>query len=128
VSWIHWDSGFRDSGLAVEDRIVALNDVPLARPEDPRARRNARDRTIGGLGESALFAEMGLKDASPLKVAVLRRNLSGRGWKAVESTGSVRATRRQVSEYWDRNNTERARDWMNRFRQSLESDRALTGT
>lgn len=31
-------------------------------------------------------------------------------------------TRRQVYEYWDRNNTERARDWMNRFRQSLESE------
>ena len=31
-------------------------------------------------------------------------------------------TRRQVYEYWDRNNTERARDWMSRFRQSLESE------
>ncbi len=31
-------------------------------------------------------------------------------------------TRRQVYEYWDRNNTERARDWMNRFRQSLEGE------
>ena len=93
VSWIHWDSGFRDSGLAVEDRIVALNDAPLALPEDPKARRIARDRMIGGLLESALFAEMGLKDGSPLKVAVLRRNLAGRGWKRLDLTGSVRAER-----------------------------------
>ena len=93
VSWIHWDSGFRDSGLAVEDRIVALNDVPLALPEDPKMRRIARDRMIGGLGESALFAEMGLKDGSPLKIAVLRRNLPGQGWKTLEFTGSVRAER-----------------------------------
>jgi hypothetical protein len=26
----HWDSAFRDRGLAVEDRIVAMNGVPLA--------------------------------------------------------------------------------------------------
>ena len=25
VSWIHWDSGFRDSGLTIEDREVILN-------------------------------------------------------------------------------------------------------
>lgn len=93
VSWIHWDSGFRDSGLAVEDRIVALNGVPLALPDDPKARRLARDRMIGGLGESALFAEMGLKDGSPLTLAVLRRSLPGRGWNALEFTGSVRAER-----------------------------------
>lgn len=31
-------------------------------------------------------------------------------------------TRRQVYEYWDKNNVERARDWMKRFQQSLESE------
>ena len=66
VSWIHWDSGFRDSGLEVEDRIVALNGTPLALPEDPKARRIARDRMIGGLNESTLFADMGLKDGGAL--------------------------------------------------------------
>jgi hypothetical protein len=52
VSWIHWDSGFRDRGLEVEDRIIALNGTPLTLPEDPKARRIARDRMIGGLNES----------------------------------------------------------------------------
>jgi hypothetical protein len=33
-----------------------------------------------------------------------------------------RETRRQVYEYWEKNNPERARDWLNRFRQSLESE------
>jgi hypothetical protein len=31
-------------------------------------------------------------------------------------------TRRQVYEYWDRNNLDRARDWMARFRSSLEGE------
>jgi len=31
-------------------------------------------------------------------------------------------TRRQVYEYWDKNNVERARDWMKKFRDSLESE------
>jgi hypothetical protein len=53
----------------------------------------ARDRTIGGLGESALFAEMGLTDGAPLAVTVLRRQVPGRGWKTLELTGAVRAER-----------------------------------
>lgn len=93
VSWIDWDSGFRGSGLAVEDRIIALNGVPLALPDEPKARRIARDRMIGGLGESALFAGMGLKDGAALRVTVLRRHVPGRGWKTLELTGAVRAER-----------------------------------
>ena len=93
VSWIHWDSGFRDSGLAVEDRIVALNGVPIALPEEPRARRVARDRMIGGLSEAALFKELGLTDGAALKLSVLRRTVPGRGWARQEFTGSVRAER-----------------------------------
>ncbi|MEO8061930.1 MAG: hypothetical protein ABI821_04190 [Pseudomonadota bacterium] len=93
VSWIHWDSGFRDSGLAVEDRIVALNGAPLTLPDEPQARRNARDEVIGGLREAALFAEMGLKDGSPLTLTILRRNVPGRGWAKLDFTGWVRAER-----------------------------------
>lgn len=91
--WIHWDSGFRDSGLAVEDRIIALNGTPLVLPEEPKARRMARDRMIGSLNESTLFAEMGLSDGAPLKVTVLRRNVPGRGWNKLDITGLVRAER-----------------------------------
>lgn len=93
VSWIHWDSGFRDTGLRIEDRIVALNGVPLSLPDDPKERRLARDHMIGGLNESTLWADMGLNDGSPLEVTVLRRNLPGRGWKELAVTGSVRAER-----------------------------------
>jgi hypothetical protein len=93
VSWIYWDSGFRDSGLEVEDRIIAINGAPLTLPEDPKERRIARDRVIGGLSESKLFAELGCKDASPLTLTVLRRQLPGRGWTRLEVTGGVRAER-----------------------------------
>ena len=93
VSWIFWDSGFRDSGLCIADRIIALNAMPLTLPEDPKARRIARDRVIGGLQESSVFAELGLKDGSPLKLTVLRRNVPGRGWRKVELTGAVRSER-----------------------------------
>ena len=93
VSWITWDSGFRDSGLEVEDRVIALQGEPLTLPEDPKERRIARDRVIGGLSEAQLFAELGLKDGSPFRLTVLRRQLPGRGWTRLEITGAVRAER-----------------------------------
>lgn len=93
VSWIHWDSGFRDSGLEVEDRIAAVGGVPIRLPEDPKERRMARDRVIGGLSESTLFAELGLKDGAPLALKVLRRQVPGRGWTRLDVTGRVRAER-----------------------------------
>jgi hypothetical protein len=93
VSWIHWDSGFRDSGLRVEDRIIAMNGTPLALPDDPKARRIARDLVIGGLSESKRFAELGLKDGAPVELTVLRRNVPGRGFTKVDIAGTVRAER-----------------------------------
>lgn len=93
VSWIRWDSGFRDSGLRVEDRIIGMNGTPLTLPADPKERRIGRDRVIGGLNESTLFRELGLKDGSPLELKVLRRNVPGRGWSQLDVTGTVRAER-----------------------------------
>jgi hypothetical protein len=93
VCWIHWDSGFRDSGLQVADRIVALNDQPFTLPEEPKARRIARDHIVGGLSESKLFAAMALSEGSPLKLTVLRRNSPGRGFSRLEITGTLRAER-----------------------------------
>ena len=93
VSWIYWDSGFRESGLEEEDRIVAIQGASLTLPEDPKERRIARDRVIGGLSESKLFAELGLKDSSPLTLTLLRRDVPGRGWTRLEVTGGVRAER-----------------------------------
>jgi hypothetical protein len=93
VSWINWDSGFRDSALQVQDRIVAVNGVPLTLPADDKARRIARDLVIGGLSESKTFAQMGLNDGSPLSVTVLRREMPGKGWSRHECKGTVRAER-----------------------------------
>jgi hypothetical protein len=93
VSWIHWDSGFRDSGLEIQDRIIAINGTPLALPADPRERRNARDLVIGQLGEAKAFSAMGLRDGSPLTVTVLRRPVPGRGWTKLDITGRVRCER-----------------------------------
>jgi hypothetical protein len=93
VSWIYWDSLFRDSGLEIEDRIIAIQGAPLTLPEDPNERRIARDRVIGGLSESKRFAELGLKDGASLTLTVLRRHLPRRGWTRVEVTGGVRAER-----------------------------------
>jgi hypothetical protein len=93
VSWIHWDSGFRDSGLQIEDRIVGINNAPLRLPDEAKERRIARDFVIGGLSESKRFAQMGLQDGSPLKLTVLRRNLPGRGFTEHEVAGKLRAER-----------------------------------
>lgn len=93
VSWINWDSGFRDSGLLIQDRIIGVNGTPLMLPEDPKERRISRDRVIGGLTESKTFAEMGLQDGQQITLQVLRRNVPGQGFTKREFTGSVRLER-----------------------------------
>ena len=37
VTWVHWHSGFRGTGLRVGDFITAVNGVAIARPADLRA-------------------------------------------------------------------------------------------
>src|SRR5262249_44108000 len=47
------------------------------------------------------------------------------GWVRAEWGGVLplyKKPRRQVYEYWERNNVERARDWMKKFTASLESE------
>ena len=91
MSWIHWDSGFRDSGLEVADRLIELDGKPLSLP-DERERRKARDLMIGGLQESQLFAALELKDGSPLRVTVLRRTMPGRAGGGMRSQGQCART------------------------------------
>lgn len=93
VAWIHWDSGFRDSGLQIEDLIVAVNGIPLALPADTRERQNYTPKLIGQYGEYNGFAGGPLKDDSPITLTVLRRNRPGRGYKSLEVKGRLRAER-----------------------------------
>lgn len=93
VSWIAWNSGFRDSGLEIEDLIVAVNGVPLALPEETRERQNYTPKIIGQYSEYNAFTEAAFKDGSPLTITVLRKIKPGRGYRTLEIKGVLRAER-----------------------------------
>lgn len=93
VSWIAWNSGFRDSGLEIEDLIIAVNGVPLALPEETRERQNYTPKIIGQYSEYNAFTEAAFKDGSPLTITVLRKIKPGRGYRTLEIKGVLRAER-----------------------------------
>ena len=93
VSWIAWNSGFRDSGLRAGDQIIAVDGIALVRPADTPALQRAIRELPGGLNESDTFKGRGLVDGSPLRLSVRRRRYPGEGWEIIEVTGQVRAER-----------------------------------
>ncbi|MCP3136655.1 hypothetical protein [Pyxidicoccus xibeiensis] len=93
VSWIQWDSGFRDSGLEIEDLILAVNGIPLALPEDARERQSQAPKVIGQHGEHNGFAEASLVEGASISLTVLRKNRPGRGYRSLEVKGRLRAER-----------------------------------
>jgi hypothetical protein len=93
VTWIAWDSGFRQSGLEIGDQIVAVEGAALARPAGmPELQRTIRELP-GGLSESKTFAAKGLKDGNPLRLTIRRRRYPGAGWLTQEIAGKVRLER-----------------------------------
>lgn len=93
VSWIQWDSGFRDSGLQIEDLIVGVDGVPLALPAEKMARQHYTPRLIGNHAEYLGFADRQLTDGTKIVLTVLRKNRPGVGYRALEITGTLRLER-----------------------------------
>lgn len=93
VSWIDWDSGFRDSGLQIEDLIIGVDGVPLELPADKMARQNYTPRIIGNHAEYLGFADRNLTDGAQIVLTVLRKNRPGVGYHTLELTGTLRAER-----------------------------------
>lgn len=93
VSWIGWDSGFRGTGLAVGDHIVAVDGVAVRPFENQQEMQRGKGRLIGQYQESSYWEERGAKDGDPLRLTVRRRRIPGAGWETLEITGALRADR-----------------------------------
>ena len=102
VSWIHWDSSFRKSGLRVGDQIIAVNGVAVSKPENPAGTGGPLSRSIGQYAEAEFWVQQGLKEGAPLTLTVRRRQVPGDGWMVLEFTGELRAERKYISasEQW----------------------------
>lgn len=93
VNWIPWQSGFRDSGLQIGDRIVAVLGKAVERPADSTALQRYTQGFIGQLSEHQTWAAQGLQDGAPLRLSVRRRHPDGEGWQTIEVNGELRAAR-----------------------------------
>ena len=81
VTWIEWDSNFRDSELKIGDRILGVNGKRYTR-EDYR-----HHHAIGDYRESAYWDEHGAEDGQAIELAVLR------GAEEISVSGKLRAER-----------------------------------
>lgn len=79
VTWIDWDSPFRDSGLEIGDLIVAVDGEALT-AED---RRRTAPRTVGQYQEAQGWADRGAAAGDAVVLTVLR------GPNELEITGSL---------------------------------------
>lgn len=89
ISWIAWNSGFRGSGLACGDRIVAVNGEALSPPSDPRALSVWRSRCIGQYDEAQRWSAAGIGPGSSVTLTVRRRSRPV-GWSTLTFTGTLR--------------------------------------
>lgn len=87
VSWIGWESGFRDSGLRVGDRIVAVAGAPVTRPRDPSEEGRTRPQLIGQYAEQQSW--QGREDGEEVTLTALRRRRPGRGWEEIAARGRL---------------------------------------
>lgn len=93
VTWIRWDSGFRGSGLAVNDRVIAVRGKRFTRPADAQALSRALPSMPGQYQEPAMWQAAGAKDGDEVELTLRRRVLPGDGWRELTVRGRVRLTR-----------------------------------
>jgi hypothetical protein len=93
VTWIKWDSGFRRSGLAVGDRVIAVDGKPFVKPATLEELQRVSPKLIGQYAEDQTWKERGASDGSELTLTVLRRAPSGVGLEQLEIKGKLRAER-----------------------------------
>lgn len=93
VCWIEWDSGFRDSGLQIEDLIVAVDDKTLLLPDDKMERQRYVPKLIGEYSEYTGFADQHKRDGDTIALTVLRKKRFAVGYETHQITGTLRAER-----------------------------------
>ena len=72
VRWIGWESGFRDGGLKVGDRIIAIDGKPVTFPADRRERQALVDKSLGHMFEAKGWAEAGKTDGAAASSDIVR--------------------------------------------------------
>lgn len=85
VTWIGWDSGFRDTGLRIGDRIVGVDEHRYTR--DERKELLAHGNAIGGYAETQYWAAHGGRDGARVTLHVWRKG------ETFEVAGTIRADR-----------------------------------
>ena len=93
VRWVKWDSGFRASGIKPGDAIVAVNGHAVANRATPEQLQKILPTLVGQYAESQAWAALQLKDGAPLTLTIRRRNYPGAGWKQIDISGRILATR-----------------------------------
>jgi len=86
VTWIAWDSPFRDTDLRIGDLIVALDGVPYEKAD----REKTAPRAIGQYQEEAFWEDRGAADGDEIVLTVLRGTPDG-GKQELEVRGPLRA-------------------------------------
>jgi len=84
VSTIRWYSGFRDSGLRVGDRIVAVNGRAIA-----AAKGAELAQLVGQYAEHQAWAAASGKDGDEVALTALRRAVPGRGHTELTFRGKI---------------------------------------
>ena len=98
VTRIHWDSGFRGSGLQVGDEIVAVNGVAIERPEKLEDQQRMLSNSVGQLTENQYWEKQGAREDDPIRLTVRRRTVPGQGWELMEIEGVLRNERRYIND------------------------------
>lgn len=90
VTWIHWYSGFRGTGLRVGDFITAVNGEPIRRPENLTELQRATPIAVGQYAENQQWQKLVLGEGAVLKLTVTRRSPPV-GWETLEFSGPLRS-------------------------------------
>jgi hypothetical protein len=93
VTWIAWDSGFRNTGLRVGDEIIAIQGEALMPFADSQEAQKKRGALIGQYQEAMHWSLIGAQDAHSVRLTVRRRKLPGDGWQVFEIVGTLRLER-----------------------------------
>lgn len=82
VSWVDWNSDFRNGGLLVGDQIVALNGKPVVRPDAVADRQCLTQTFAGQYAEAQRWSAAGAHAGSAV-------TLQGQGQGLCRSSSSV---------------------------------------
>lgn len=89
VTWIDWDSDFRNSELEISDRIIAVNGKRYVAPTTTSGKQIA----IGHNGETQHWRSVAASDGTEIQLTVARRSRSGVGLETIEVRGKLHAER-----------------------------------